>query len=160
MNRVERIGGMKRAAVRTLMATVTAMALGTALVAAPGCIIVADGNGGSWRQDTVTETRTMTVPHVAGSSLDVRTQNGAVEVQQGDGEQVVVTATITARTSDRLAKTTVSVDRGADGTLQVRVQWPEGVRKAGEGASFIVRTPSAKQAGAAVGAAKPAPESK
>lgn len=115
----------------------------------PGCMIIASSD--SSFADTMSgpsETRTITVPHVAGSRLDVRTRNGSVEVREGGVDTVQVTATIRARSQDRLAKTSVTTRRTDDGTLEVRVEWPDGPKR-GEGASIVVVTPSARHVSAA-----------
>ncbi|MEI7657095.1 MAG: hypothetical protein WCK33_03410 [Phycisphaerae bacterium] len=119
------------------------------LAALSGCIIVSRNERAfvdAWSGPS--ETRTVTVPHVAGSRLDVRTRNGSVEVRQGGVDEVQITATIHARSQDRLAKTSLTASRDAQGTLEVRVEWPDGPRS-GEGASIVVVTPSAPKVSAA-----------
>jgi len=138
------------------MNAVRTIALGAGLAAwvfaTAGCIIVAgngrgySSNGSSWSEDTVSEVRTLTVAHVADAPLDVRTQNGSVELEQGGTNEVVITAVLRARTKDRLAQTQVEATRATDGTLNVRVIWPDGGRKGSEGASFVVKTPGIKKA--------------
>ncbi|MEY3230668.1 MAG: hypothetical protein RL689_757 [Planctomycetota bacterium] len=120
----------------------TALLALAGLACLPGCMIVA-GNDSSLADSMSgpSETRTLTVPHVAGSRLDVRTRNGSVEVRQGGTDDVQVTATIRARNQERLSKTLFTVKRDAEGTLQVRVEWPDGP-KSNEGASIVVVTPS------------------
>jgi methyl-accepting chemotaxis protein len=81
------------------MNAVRTIALGAGLAAwvfaTAGCIIVAgngrgySSNGSSWSEDTVSEVRTLTVAHVADAPLDVRTQNGSVELEQGGTNEVI-----------------------------------------------------------------------
>lgn len=130
---------------RTLGVTLFALA---GLVTLSGCIIVSRNDSplvDGWSGPS--ETRTLTVAHVAGSRLDVRTRNGSVEVRQGGVDEVTITATIRARSQDRLSKTTLTAKRDAEGTLEVRVEWPDGPRS-NEGASIVVVTPSAAKVSA------------
>ncbi len=130
---------------RTLGVTLFALA---GLVTLSGCIIVSRNDSSlvdGWSGPS--ETRTLTVAHVAGSRLDVRTRNGSVEVRQGGVDEVTITATIRARSQDRLSKATLIAHRDAAGTLEVRVEWPDGPRS-GEGASIVVVTPSAAKVSA------------
>lgn len=113
-----------------------------------GCIIVSrNDNAFADVLSGPSETRILTVPHVAGSRLDVRTRNGSVEVRQGGVDEVQITATIHARSQDRLAKTALTARRDPQGTLEVRVEWPDGPRN-GEGASIVIVTPSAPKVSA------------
>lgn len=128
--------------------------LGIALIAIAGlatlsgCIIVSRTDASLVdAMSGPSETRTLTVPHVAGSRLDVRTRNGSVEVRQGGTADVQVTATIRARNQERLSKTLFTATRDAEGSLVVRVEWPDGP-KSGEGASIVVVTPSAPEVSA------------
>jgi DUF4097 and DUF4098 domain-containing protein YvlB len=132
-----------------LRTTILSTTLAATLLSAAGCIIVA-GNGrgyssSSWSEDSVSEVRTLTIAHVADTPLDVRTQNGSVEVEQSGTDQVVITATLRARTKERLAATAINAERATDGTLNIRVTWPDGGRKNNEGASFVIRTPGVKK---------------
>jgi hypothetical protein len=128
--------------------------LGVALIALAGlatlsgCIIVSRTDASLVdAMSGPSETRTLTVPHVPGSRLDVRTRNGSVEVRQGGTDDVQVTATIRARNQERLSKTLFTARRDAEGALEVRVEWPDGP-KSGEGASIVVITPSAPKVSA------------
>lgn len=118
------------------------------IVTLSGCIIVSRNDASLVdAMSGPSETRTLTVPHVAGSRLDVRTRNGSVEVRQGGTDDVQVTATIRARNQERLSKTVFTAARDAEGTLVVRVEWPDGP-KSNEGASIVVVTPSASKVSA------------
>lgn len=131
--------GMRRWSGAALAATMR-VSMGLAGAAAPlalsGCTVT---NVASSR---MTEgTTSSRVAHVAGTPLVVRNANGAVRVQRGGGSEVVVDARIRARDAARLAATSVSSVRDADGTLRVGVVWPNNQRESTEGASLIVTVP-------------------
>ncbi|MGH7243697.1 MAG: DUF4097 family beta strand repeat-containing protein [Phycisphaerales bacterium] len=105
----------------------------------PGCIIVANGSSDSAR---FTETRTVRVPVAAGSGVDVHTRNGSVEIGSTSGAlEAVVTATLHARTQERLDETRV-IAEAVGGKLDVRVEWPSNRAQSGEGCSFRIDTPN------------------
>lgn len=104
----------------------------------PGCIIVANGSSDSPR---FSETRTIRVPISPGSGVDVNTRNGSVEIANGGGAEAVVTATLHARTQERLDETRVIAD-AASGRLGVRVEWPDNRPQSGEGCSFRIESPN------------------
>jgi hypothetical protein len=126
------------ATLRVVQRTLTLGVLAAAAAFLPGCIIVANGYSNSAQYS---ETRTVRVPVNAGTGLDVRTRNGNVEVHAGAGSEAVVVATVRARTQQRLDETKVVAD-AAGGTLNVRVEWPDGRPQSGEGCSFKIDAPA------------------
>ncbi|GJQ30276.1 MAG: hypothetical protein HBSAPP03_21600 [Phycisphaerae bacterium] len=82
-------------------------------------------------------------PHVVGSPLNVVSDNGAITVTMAPGNEVLVTASIRAESQARLDAVTVNLDRREDGTLAVRVNWPEGRRGPSEGADLEISLPDA-----------------
>lgn len=74
--------------------------------------------------------------------MDVRTQNGSVEIRRADVPEVVISATIKARTRERVEATRVVAEPTGTG-MSVRVEWPDGVRHGNEGCSLVIQTPGA-----------------
>ena len=132
---------------RTLLLTA---GLSAAALGIGGCIIVAGNGGGSWQSswasNTVTEERHMALPHVQDSPIDIRTQNGSIEIDRSGSNEVTFTATVRARTSERARQVEVHCDRNPEGICRIFVVWPEGKRKSDEGVSFVVHTPGSKGA--------------
>lgn len=118
--------------------TLTAAVLTAAAAFLPGCIIVANGYSDS---PQYSETRTIRVPLNPGTGIDVRTRNGNVEVHAGPGAEAVLVATLRARTQQRLEESRVIAD-SSSGTLNVRVEWPDGRPQSGEGCSFKIDSPA------------------
>jgi hypothetical protein len=92
--------------------------------------------------------RTSRVDHVTASPIKVRTENGAVDVRSPGApdapSQVTIHAEVRARTVERLAQTHILATRDTDGTLFVRVEWPDGGRLGSEGCSFDIQLPDAR----------------
>jgi DUF4097 and DUF4098 domain-containing protein YvlB len=109
------------------------------LVTMTSCMLLGCGyqNANFKRTDTIEHV------HVASAPLRVDVANGSIEVKATDGEAVVIEATLKARTQERLDNTSVAVTRGADQTLDIRVQWPEGKRLSNEGCSITIAIPDA-----------------
>ncbi|MBL8875314.1 MAG: DUF4097 family beta strand repeat protein [Phycisphaerae bacterium] len=103
-----------------------------------GCIIVSNSSSDSPRYS---ETRTMRVPVGAGAGVDVKTRNGSVEVSSSAAPEAVVTATLHARTQERLDETRV-IAEAVGNRLDVRVEWPNNRAQSGEGCSFRIDAPS------------------
>jgi hypothetical protein len=95
------------------------------------------------RARSVEQVREMDVDHVPGKGLRVTSANGAIGVHKVDRTNVAVTATVRARTKERLAATTVVAERDGAGVLSIGVQWPDGKRKGNEGCAFRVEIPDA-----------------
>ncbi len=120
------------------------MLLGLGMVsAASGCIVIADGGSSSWRDETVKETRTTSVDHVASKAISVRSGNGSVAIHKGGADKVEITAVIRARTQERLEKVVIRADRDASGNLTIDSVFPDNQRKSGEGVSYQVTIPDA-----------------
>jgi len=126
-----------------LLSTVAiAATLGLSLLLAPGCIFVARGGSTSYSSASATSTRVVTAVHLPNSPLDVSTENGSIDVTTVSGDQVLITAHIRARTSERADRVAVEASRNPDNTLTIRVVWPDG-RKSSEGASLLIQIPNA-----------------
>ncbi len=96
-----------------------------------------------WQSARFKETRQLMVDHEPGAGVDVETRNGAIDVRVVQVDSVEIDAHIRAITQERLNLTEVVASRLDDGTLYLRVQWPEGGRKGSEGCSFDIRLPDA-----------------
>jgi hypothetical protein len=118
-----------------------------ALAAAAGC-----ANLGSLA-NRAREERVQTVPHVADTALDVRTENGAVDVVgDPDQKEVKIVAKITTsgatmeEAEARIAGVKVLAERRpSDKALVISVAFPDH-RKSNDGCSFVITVPSAKGA--------------
>ncbi len=134
-------------------ALLRACALGLALAGASavssGCVVIIDGHDHhAWADDwgsTHKETRTSTVPHVAGKPLEVNSRNGSISVIRDSSlSEVQIEARIQSKNKDRLAEAVVEATRDAEGGLHVSLKWPEGKWERNDGCSFEVRVPDAK----------------
>lgn len=90
-----------------------------------------------------TTTLTLQVAHIAGKALDIESANGAISVRKAEGSAVQVTAKPRATSQERLDRVKVLASRGGDGTLMLRVDWPDGGRQGSEGCDFDVTLPDA-----------------
>jgi DUF4097 and DUF4098 domain-containing protein YvlB len=90
-----------------------------------------------------TRTDTITHAHAATSPVQAEVSNGSIEIARGANAEVVITADIKATTQERLDNTRVVVTRTDDQTLDIRVDWAEGVRKGSEGCSLVITMPDA-----------------
>ena len=115
---------------------------GTLTLGLASCVVV---GGCEWAGVTLVHRQItpMTVSHVAGKAIDVETQNGAISVAKSGASDVVVRATIHATDEARANATSVKAERDADGTLVVRVLWPDGKRLNSEGCDIEIETPDA-----------------
>lgn len=87
--------------------------------------------------------QTAQVAHVAGSAIDVRSENGAIAIARSERDDVLITATLRAVSPERLAQAAVVAERRDDGTLMVSVDWPDGKPRNGEGCRFEIALPDA-----------------
>lgn len=110
------------------------LALGVGLLTLTGC----DSMG-----PVVHESRTMGIPHVAGSAIGVTTANGSVLVERQPRADVQLDIDIFGPDTERLAFASVNAVRQADGSLRVWVDWPGGKRQNNEGANIDVLLPDA-----------------
>ncbi len=122
---------------------------GTPGVAIPGKPGVVHGQSSSISysvssSDMPSEIRSSTALHVSGKPLRVRTVNGGVRVQRGQGEVVAIEATLRAETEERLRDAEILTERISDGMLSLGVKWPGGEAKPGEGCSFSINIPDAR----------------
>ena len=87
------------------------------LTAFAGCSI------GSGRQAREKEIRTVTVPHVEGRDLHVKTTNGHVTVRHEDRDDVQISAHLRMITRQRLADTEILATRNDAGTHTLAERW-------------------------------------
>lgn len=73
--------------------------------------------------------------------LAVRTSNGAIAVRPGDGQTIVVNATIRARTQERADATQIVAAVSPDGKYLIEAAWPT-PRMGNEGCAFDIATPA------------------
>lgn len=127
-------------------------ALGAALAGASvasGCVVVVGGHGHhSWDDDhkghTNKETRTISVPHIAGKPIEVKSRNGSVSiVRDSTITDVSIEAVIYSKNQERLTGAKVEAVRDGDGGLRVSVVWPAGRWQSNDGCSFKIRMPDA-----------------
>jgi DUF4097 and DUF4098 domain-containing protein YvlB len=95
---------------------------------------------GESRRET-RQTKTQLLDHVADKPLDIRNENGDVEVVSTTSDKVRVKVEIKAENAERAGKTQISAEREGDGTLLVQVKWPNGERRADESVAIKVETP-------------------
>jgi len=138
VNEGRRVGFGSR--VRACMVVCTALLALASVSAMSGCIVIAKGDSCAW-DSMHTQTRTTTLPVTPGGKVDAKTHNGSVTISSDDSPNAVITAIIKARTEERLDKVVVLSTQGADGTLQVRVEWPGGKKYSDEGCSLNITTP-------------------
>lgn len=113
-----------------------------------GCISVnADENDDSfwWGFDAGSskETRTILLDHVSGKAVSVKSANGSVTIKKSADSNVTITARVRAQSDARLKSTEILTTRGDNGTLDIRVKWPDERRKNNEGVSFEIALPDA-----------------
>lgn len=120
-------------ATRVLMRAAV-LAFGLSMITAGGCVV-------SWGGPTHKETRTTSVPVEAPGGLDVSTRNGSVSVERGSTDRIQVSATLRARTLERLAEMTVVIEE-VDGVLRIRPEAPGGKWQSNEGCSIEVVVPT------------------
>lgn len=111
-----------------------------AMVASAGLLV----SGCGMQQARFTRTDTLSQPHQSGAALDVQVANGSIEVSRG-GEAVSIEAKIRAMTQERLDATHMVATRESDGTLNIRIDWPDGGRKGNEGCSLAIELPDAAE---------------
>ncbi len=86
--------------------------------------------------------RESTAEHIAEKPLEVKTENGVIKISKTTGDTVRITARVRATTQERLDAAKVTATRGADGTLQISVQWPGNTKKPSEGCDLDVQVPN------------------
>jgi hypothetical protein len=121
-------------------ATTGGLAVGVAALS--GCVVYA---GDSWSAtDHVRRTDSLEVDHVDAAPIDVTGRNGTVEiVAEPSADRVSITATVQAKTQERLDATTIYAERDANGTLVLKAIFPDDKPENGEGVAFRVLIPSA-----------------
>ena len=92
---------------------------------------------------TQTQSRSESVEHQPGKPLRVRTGNGSITVAKGGGNHVTIRADLRAISLERLAAVKIRTTREADGTLDIRADWPDGGARGMEGCTFTVAIPDA-----------------
>lgn len=112
------------------------LALAPFVLVAPGCVL-----GPIHLEEA---TRDLRVAHVSGTPVNVRTENGRIDVRADSAaSDVHVVAQLRAQTVDRLDRSKVVATRQADGSLLLEVQWADSRTLDSEGCSFDVVLPDA-----------------
>lgn len=106
--------------------------------------LVLGGCGGSSWGEPYRETRTMIVPHIAGTALNIESANGSVEALSTDREDVSIEVVLRSPDLERLQFAQVNARREHGNTLHIWVDWPEGKRHPNEGASVSINIPDAR----------------
>ena len=87
--------------------------------------------------------KSMIVPHIAGSAIGIDTANGSIEAIAMDREDVSIQVDLSGNDLSRLLMAEVRVDRLDDNSLDIWIQWPGDKREKNEGASIAVELPGA-----------------
>jgi DUF4097 and DUF4098 domain-containing protein YvlB len=106
-----------------------------------GVITVSTGCVG-WQPARFEAARQASVSPMEGSTIDVKTANGHVYIEETDQPDVVVDATLKLQTQERADAVDILAEYQPDGTLEVRVLWPDGQRKSNESCAFDITLPS------------------
>lgn len=117
------------------MRIIKPIAAGLLLLAAAGCVFVGR---------TYEELRTAQLePTAETRGLDVSTRNGAVSVAPADGGEIVISATLRARTPERLTQMKVVAEQNDAGILVIAPTPPPDGWWSNEGCSIEVSVPRA-----------------
>jgi len=103
-----------------------------------GCVV------SGWDQAPFKGTRVVSLSHVAGSAVKVRSENGSVKLTAANVPEATINAEVRARTQERLDQVKVVAVRGASGELSISVEWPAPGRQGSEGASMEIKVPDGK----------------
>ncbi len=114
------------------------------LTSAAICMVCAPLGGCLNGYATFRGTKTTTVAHVAGSPLDVNTENGSITIIVAARGDVQIESRFAATTAERLAAASVEAVRKPDGTLSVHAVWPDGKAIGSEECAFTITLPDAK----------------
>ncbi|MBX3321466.1 MAG: DUF4097 family beta strand repeat protein [Phycisphaeraceae bacterium] len=106
-------------------------------------LVYAAGCGGQ-TQARFERTDELRSPATPAPSLEVRTTNGSVRVEQVLGDEIVVVAHFRMQTQERLDAVSAIVHR-EDDHVSINVQWPDDKRHGSESCSFIVQLPEARK---------------
>lgn len=87
--------------------------------------------------------RSMQVPHISDSAINITSANGWIEAIQVDRADVGIEIDLYGRDEERLSFVTVHADRMGDDSLRVWVEWPGGKRENGEGSTISLELPDA-----------------
>lgn len=126
-----------------LLRMIQPIAAGLLMLAAAGCVFVGK---------TYEELRTAELaPTTETRGLDITTRNGAVTVSRAVGDEIVISATLKARTPERLAQMKVVAEQNDDGIVVITPTPPADGWWSNEGCSIEVAAPrSATVAGVKV----------
>lgn len=120
---------------------------GSSILRVSGALALLVGAGLSgcvgWEPARFKREVSLAVPALAASGLDVQTANGSIEARTAPRDDVLIEGTIKAVSQERADQAVVTAERDENGTLLVRVQWPENKRRGSEGCSFRIQTPDA-----------------
>jgi len=122
--------------VSTILSAVLPAVLFSAIAVTAGC--------SGWQPARFQTTRQSSISAMDGSAIDVKTANGHVYLtQQTDQSSVTVDAVFKLRTQERADAVDILAEYQPDGTLEVRVLWPDGSRMGNESCSFDITLPGA-----------------
>lgn len=111
----------------------------TAATALAGGVMAAGGWG-----DGVEEKHTETLPHVDGAAVRVRTEDGSVSIKRDENaDEVRVVVLRRASSDDALSKIDYSVQRAADGALEISATVAPTSWRQWASCSFEIHVPSA-----------------
>lgn len=136
-------GGVRKVLAMTIRSLGTASRFGAVMA---GALALA-GSGCVFNGRVVEEVRSAPVSATAMvSGLDISTRNGSVAIGRAEGEEILITATLRARTHERLADMKVVAEQNEAGVLVIRPEPPDGRWFGNEGCSIEVSAPAAATA--------------
>lgn len=116
---------------------VSAILSSAAFALCGGCVLVT--TTGCMEAARYTAMLDFTVPYTTNAGLDVESDNGGVAVSKAvDTSQVHIIGKVRAATQERADAVKVRASRAEDGTLLVRVDWPNNKRLGNEGCEISI----------------------
>ncbi len=100
--------------------------------------------------NSIRESRTLHVATAAGLPLEVETRNGSIEIVRSDSTEMVVTATVWAKTKEEVDKIKVGAANDPNAGNVVKVTFPQETLT-NEGCSLRIEIPRAKNVTATTG---------
>ena len=87
--------------------------------------------------------KSMIVPHIAGSAIGIETVNGSIKAIAANRSDVSIQVDLSGNDLSRLLMAQVHAERLDDNSLSIWIQWPGDKRQRNEGASIAVELPDA-----------------
>jgi ribosomal protein L6P/L9E len=109
---------------------------------APVVAIVSFQAAAGW--EPVRETRNLKISASAGEPISVSTRNGAVSIVPTDGEHLIVTAELHAKTKEDLEKIQIGASNDTGKGSVVKVEFPDMKNLNGMGCSLRIEVPRAR----------------